>query len=132
MERFSKDSGKVLSDIEPAFIQRLMENQWKGNIRQLENTIEHAVLVAQSGRLTIRDLPQDFLKTQEHEAKENLDQAREDRVESSRTLYREAILSTGGDVTQAAIKLGMSRATIYRRLKKYGLTSLISQVKRGS
>ena len=51
--------------------------------------------------------------------------------ESSRKLFREALSQAHGDVIAAAHKLGMSRATLYRKLKKYGMTGVVSSARHG-
>ena len=132
---FAESSNKTIRDVDPAFIRKLIEYSWKGNIRQLENTIEHAVLVAQSDILTVADLPADLINSIEAEKSEGvrdgkIEQALLDRMDSSRKLYSEALKLAKGDVNRAAKNLGMSRATLYRRLKKYGLTDLLSSIRR--
>jgi transcriptional regulator of acetoin/glycerol metabolism len=59
----------------------------------------------------------------------SIEQARRERFASSKKLYSEAINQAGGDVELAAQRLGMSRATLYRRLRKYGLTEDVSQIR---
>ncbi len=132
---FAESSNKTIKDVDPAFIRKLIEYSWKGNIRQLENTIEHAVLVTQSDILTVADLPADLINSIEDEKSEGvpggkIEQALFDRMDSSRKLYSEALKLAKGDVNRAAKNLGMSRATFYRRLKKYGLTDLLSSIRR--
>jgi len=132
---FAESSNKTIKDVDPAFIRKLIDYSWKGNIRQLENTIEHAVLVTQSDILTVADLPADLINSIEDEKSEGvhggkIEQALFDRMDSSRKLYSEALKLAKGDVNKAAKNLGMSRATFYRRLKKYGLADLLSSIRR--
>ena len=136
MERFNKTSKRNVTDIDAAAIKKLMEYSWPGNTRELENAIEHAVLMTQGPIITWDDIPAS-LKERINEQKtgvtfsENIEQARKEHHESSRKLYHEALVQSNGDVIQAANKLGMSRATLYRRLKKYGLTGEIQKVRHG-
>ncbi|MCE5249260.1 sigma 54-interacting transcriptional regulator [bacterium] len=134
IEKFSKSSGKTITDIDHGALQKLMDYSWSGNIRELENTIEHAVLMTQSTIITWADLPTSLRDRYNDEksgpaAAENIEQARKERDESSRKLYLEAILQASGDVEKAAEKIGMSRATLYRRMKKYGLTDELSKLR---
>ena len=116
-------------------LKKLMDYSWQGNIRELENAVEHAVLVAQSPVITWNDLPTNLKERYQEEKNgkhpsETIEKVRREREESSQKLYREAINQTGGNVAKAAHNLGMSRATLYRRLKKYGLTDEISKSRR--
>jgi len=58
-----------------------------------------------------------------------IEKVRQERQDSSKKLYREAIAQADGDVKKAAQILGMSRATLYRRLKKYGLINELKQLR---
>ncbi len=136
IKRFSESTGKDISDIEQESLKRLMDYSWRGNIRELENAIEHAVLISQSKLISWNDLPATLRERFEDEQKEvegsrheSIEKAWKDRSESSIRLYKEAIQLTGGDVDKAADNLGMSRATLYRRLKKYNLTGFLSQLR---
>jgi len=134
IERFSRASGKEVKDIEPNTLKKLMDYSWRGNIRELENAVEHAVLVTQSPVITWDDLPSNLKERYEEERNASavsgsIEQVKKERDESSAKLYREAFLLTGGDIEKAARNLGMSRATFYRRLKKYNLTGELSQLR---
>ena len=135
VEKYSKANMKELTEAEPSVIQKLMEYSWSGNIRELENSVEHAVLVAESDKITLKDLPNNFIKRVEEEhaadTEGNIAQAKKNRIDSSKKLYREAIIQANGDVVHAAEKLRMSRATLYRRLKKYDLIEFSSSVRKG-
>jgi len=134
IHKYSKLTGKEIKRAEPAVLKKLMEYSWKGNIRELENTIEHAVLVAQGSMISLNDLPADQMKRIDEEKTVGngmLEHALKERAESSRRLYHEALVQTHGDIDKAAAHLGMSRATLYRRLKKYNLTRSVSSIKKG-
>ena len=134
ISNFSKTSGKTVIGIDSDTLKKLMDYSWMGNIRELENAIEHAVLMTQSSTLTWDDIPTTLKERYRDEtygikAGENIEHALKKRDESSRQLYHEALMQSNGDVIKAAEKLGMSRATLYRRLKKYGLTDEIKNVR---
>ena len=132
--KFAKSSGREVTDIEPNALKKLIDYSWQGNIRELENAIEHAILMSQSTIITWNDLSpslRERVMEEKHEEKGvgGIELARRDRENSSRKLYREVILQTQGDVEKAAKHLGMSRATLYRRLKKYGITDDVSKIR---
>jgi DNA-binding NtrC family response regulator len=104
-------------------------------VRELENVIEHAVLVSQSDTVTWSDIPaslKERIDEEQHRGSSlslHVEELNRNQGESARKLFREALAQAGGDVVIAANKLGMSRATFYRRLKKYGLTGQFSDLR---
>ncbi len=137
IERFCKSSGKKVTGIEHGALKRLMDYSWKGNVRELENVVEHAVLVTQSEMFTWDDIPVSLKERLSEELKPvtvspgAMAEMHRYQDESSRKLFREAVNQAHGDVVAAANKLGMSRATLYRKLKKYALTGIVSSARHG-
>lgn len=136
IERFAKQTGKEVTGCEPGVLERLIGYSWGGNVRELENAIEHAVLITQHSRVGWEDLPATLRERINEDGRRmtaaetgSIEQARRERFASSKKLYSEAINQAGGDVEMAAQRLGMSRATLYRRLRKYGLTEDVSQIR---
>ncbi|MDP2982921.1 MAG: sigma 54-interacting transcriptional regulator [Candidatus Latescibacter sp.] len=134
IEKFSKSSGKQIAGIDPGVLKKLMDYSWQGNIRELENALEHAVLIAQSKTISWDDIPSSLKDRMDEEVtgttiSDDLAEIHRTRDDSSRKLFREAILLAKGDVSLAAKKLGMSRATLYRRLKKADMTMSISTMR---
>ena len=118
--RFSKQHHKKVRNIAPETLLRLLRYDWPGNIRELENVIEHAVLFCPGSRLLPDCLPAEF----EHK--------RRDRstfvippFAAMEEIEREAILQTlertSGNVKRSAQILRCPRPTFYRRLKKLGI-----------
>lgn len=136
IQKFSKSSGKEITGIEPSTLKRMVDYSWRGNVRELENVIEHAVLIAQTNQITWDDLPANMKERMAEGTKSGSftslhpESFSLNRDESSRRLLREAIQQAKGDIPLAAQRLGMSRATFYRRLKKYGMTGHISEMRR--
>jgi len=106
----------------------LRRYSWPGNVRELRNLIENLVLMTLTGVVTPRDLPEDFLEAAQAQPKsgpagqsatgaEGEEIARFDEVER-RTIER-AVANAGGNIAAAADKLGLSRATLYRKLHQY-------------
>ncbi|MHB9030501.1 MAG: sigma-54 interaction domain-containing protein, partial [Candidatus Latescibacterota bacterium] len=135
MQKFSKTAGRTVAAIEPASLKRLVDYSWRGNVRELENVIEHAVLVSQSDTITWSDIPANLKERMDEEQHRggslslHVEELHRNQGESARKLFREALAQAGGDVVIAARKLGMSRATFYRRMKKYGLTGQFSDMR---
>jgi DNA-binding NtrC family response regulator len=99
---------------QPAATQLLLRLAWPGNVRQLANVVRVAVLTARGHNVTIEDLPDDVRAA-----------ATRRRLTRIETLELEAIQAAlqevGGSKARAAEALGISRSTLYRRLRSYGL-----------
>jgi transcriptional regulator with GAF, ATPase, and Fis domain len=122
LERIGKERGRPISELRSAVMERLEHCRWPGNIRQLENTLQRLTLLAGDGPITMtvvesdRDLRRLLVgETDGTEAIYSLERNEEERI-------REALKATGGNRTRAAKLLGISRATIFRKIKQYDLT----------
>ncbi|HTG02335.1 MAG TPA: sigma-54 dependent transcriptional regulator [Nitrospirota bacterium] len=111
-----KESGKTIKDIDYEAMQAMLAYDWPGNIRELRNTIERAVVLADSETITIHDLPDKF-RTLDVEgiSTSSLKQAL-DHFE--REYIRRTLAESKGNKEAAATKLGVDLATLYRKLKK--------------
>jgi transcriptional regulator with PAS, ATPase and Fis domain len=125
--RFARKFGKELFDIHPDALAALESFSWPGNLRQLENVIQHAVLMANAGHeLLLRHLPTAVQETTAPRAFDEVDPAIGDslhkqRDQAERGVIQRALLSSGFNRTRAADALGISRVTLYKKMKKYGL-----------
>jgi DNA-binding NtrC family response regulator len=106
---------KTLSGFEPAAMQLLLSHPWPGNIRELDHAIERAVLLA--GGDAVRG--GDFALRSGSGAAQRLDELPLEDVE--RLLIQKALARYGGNVSQAAKALGLSRSALYRRIASHGL-----------
>jgi len=117
LERFSQTTGKRLKGIAPEALGALMAHSWPGNVRELENVMERAVILANGEYLRLEDLPRSLAQTHRH-------WRRDLQHKSLAQLEKEAILETlrktGGNKSQAARLLGISRKVLYARLQEYG------------
>ena len=91
----------------------LESHRWSGNIRELQNCMEKAVILSDGSILTAKDISIDSQTTRsEHGFKDGRDEE---------TLVKEAMQRCAGNISAAAKMLGVSRPTFYAKLKKYGL-----------
>ncbi len=110
--KFGKEIKGISSEVERMFL----HYPWHGNVRELENALEHAFVRCRRNVITAENLPPDFLKYFEsHSLSNDLDPEDETRI------IRKALEQVGGNKTEAARMLGMSRRTIYRKLEKLGI-----------
>jgi len=107
---------RAIQGLEPAALQSMLQYAWPGNVRELDHTMERAVLMARGTHIEITDLA---LHGQRSTAPSTMDDMSLEAVEA--ILIRKALARTGGNVSQAADALGLSRGALYRRIEKYGL-----------
>jgi len=113
LEIYARRYRKNLSGFESAALDALLAHPWPGNVRELDHAIERAVLMAAGDRIR----PADFALRRGGEPGRLEDLSLEE-VEG--LLVRKAMERFGGNVSQAAKALGISRSALYRRLEKHG------------
>jgi two-component system, NtrC family, response regulator HydG len=122
--RFSRKFGRELFDIHPDALASLESFAWPGNLRQLENVVQHAVLMANGAELLNKHLPTIVQETSlplMEDLPMHGDSLHEQRDIAERGVIHRALVSTGFNRTRAADSLGISRVTLYKKMKKYGL-----------
>jgi len=122
--RFACKFNKELYDIHPEALSALESFAWPGNLRQLENVIQHAVLMCTGPELLLRHLPTVVREAGLPMAEETPilgDSLHEQRDQAERGVIQRALVSSGFNRTRAADALGISRVTLYKKMKKYGL-----------
>jgi DNA-binding NtrC family response regulator len=102
--------------LSPAAMEALLAHTWPGNVRELEHVIERALLIGADDELGPDDL---LLRARDGAASRRLEDMTLEQVE--RYLIERAIASHGGNVTEAARALGLSRSALYRRLQGLGV-----------
>lgn len=105
--------GKIVSGLEPEAAKRLAEYSWPGNVRELRNAIDYALVLCPGGRIAAAHLPPRILAAR--------DCAPSLEAPSEREELLEALKRAGGNQSAAARLLGVSRVTVWKRMKKYGL-----------
>jgi Nif-specific regulatory protein len=112
LERFRRQHGRAGLELSAAARERLLAYRWPGNVRQLRNVLDSAVVLADR-RIEPKDLH--LQEVAQHE----LDSLRLDHWEQK--LIRTALERTGGNAAEAAQLLGIGRATLFRKVKEYGI-----------
>jgi DNA-binding NtrC family response regulator len=129
-----KIAGVNVPELTPQAIDALCSYTWTGNVRQLRNCLERAVLLADNGRITVKDLPPEILgRGIEPTVSVSYNEPREGAVTvfsnnspgSLRDIERQQIITalkqTGWHRGRTAEMLGISPSTLYRRLRDYNL-----------
>ncbi|WP_299761934.1 sigma-54 dependent transcriptional regulator [uncultured Pontibacter sp.] len=101
------------------FIQKLKNYPWKGNIRELKNVIERAVILADEERLTPEHLPSEFWTAAPSPEAAESDTSLS-RIERNHIL--KILEQSGGNKTEAARRLHIGLTTLYRKLQEYGIS----------
>jgi transcriptional regulator with PAS, ATPase and Fis domain len=96
---------------------RLKSYFWPGNIRELQHSIERAVILSDSTTLAANDF---FITDEESSADSQLHE-NYNLEEVEKNIIKKVLLENDGNITKAAKELGLTRTSLYRRLEKYGL-----------
>jgi DNA-binding NtrC family response regulator len=112
--------GRSVEDIDPEAMAVLLDYDFPGNIRELENIIERGVALARSGQLTTANLPKSLLEHAVHVVREERGRL-PTLAEREADYIRYVLEKYGQNRTRAAKALGIDRVSLWRKLKKYGM-----------
>ncbi len=108
-DKFKKDILSVSRDA----MDVLLSYPWPGNVRQLDNAIEHAFVKCSNARIDLKDLPEEIINEARPNGQPNGQKQKDEIVK--------ALVSAGGNKAKAARLLGISRKTLYQKIKKFDL-----------
>lgn len=118
MKIYSRKYNMPNKRVSPSTMKRLEKHNWPGNIRELQHAVERAVIMSDTNILE----PSDFFLSQMEENKTaDLSSSSLNLEETEKMLIRKVIDKHGGNISKAAKELGLTRASLYRRLEKYGI-----------
>ncbi len=111
--------GRKLEGLAPSSVDQLLRYDWPGNVRELENAMERAVALAKGTRVELEDLPEDIRRAFPKPV------INDEIVQPLREIEKDYILAVlklnDGNQTRTSKQLGIGSATLYRKIKKYGL-----------
>lgn len=113
LEHFGRQHGRMQLKLSAAARKRMLEYSWPGNVRQLRNLIDSAVVLATGDEIRATDITLHESKTEIYDTL-NIEQWEQ-------RLIQEALRRTKANIPEAADLLGISRATLYRKLETFGL-----------
>jgi len=123
VRRFASQLNKPEPQITPEAFQLLMDYDWPGNIRELQNVIEYGVVLAHEGRITEKEFPKELLVPPV--LRNAVLGAAETETLNLDSRERDAILASlakcHGNKKKAAQLLGIHRPTLYSKMKRYGI-----------
>jgi two-component system NtrC family response regulator len=115
--KFAEEEKKLLKGFTPQALEALTTYNWPGNVRELENRIKRAVVMAEGKYMTPANLELKDPSSSEEEGST----LRASRDSREKDLVRLAMEKAEGNVSKAAVELGISRPTLYQLLTRYGL-----------
>lgn len=117
VKMYAKKYKKEVDGSTKQTISKLEKHAWPGNVRELQHSVERAVIMSESNVLQ----PEDFLLKQEVGDSEQVKFDDYNLEEVEKMVLRKALKKHEGNISKAADELGLTRASLYRRMDKYGL-----------
>jgi len=115
LNKFAVENQKEIIDFSPEATDFLLKYEWPGNVRELENAVERAVILANNSYIEARDMPQENVQMNHSATVEK------SLKESEKKCVLAILKETRGNFSEAARVLGISRATLYNKIKAYEL-----------
>ncbi|MBI5845401.1 MAG: sigma-54-dependent Fis family transcriptional regulator [Deltaproteobacteria bacterium] len=124
LQQFSQEQGKSITGFSSEAMRRLLKYHWPGNVRELENCVEHSVVLARGEMIGAADLPQMVMEKSVEEAQPGIQNS---LVENEARIIRETLVESDWNKTRAADRLGISRSTLYEKMKKHRISKPLLQ-----
>lgn len=118
IDKFNKEMGTEITNVSPAAMDLIMDYHFPGNIRELEHIIEHAFVRCQGKTINPEHLPKDL---QHNDMIEKVINNSEPLKALEKEMIIKALNESGWKYNDCAGKLKMSRTTLWRRMKEYGI-----------
>ena len=115
LNKFAVENQKEIIDFSPEATDFLLKYEWPGNVRELENAVERAVILSNDSYIEARDMPQTTVQMNHSATVEK------SLKESEKKCVLAILKETRGNFSEAARVLGISRATLYNKIKAYEL-----------
>jgi transcriptional regulator with PAS, ATPase and Fis domain len=114
IEKYARAMGKPVKRISPEAEELLIGYRWPGNVRELENAVERAMVVGKGAAIQPQDLPLHLENNASGPSERSLAGMEKDHIER-------VLTEMDGNVTRSAKVLGIDRATLYNKIKKYDI-----------
>ncbi len=119
IRRNAVKTGKKILGLTPEAMQKMVQYQWPGNVRELRNAVEYAFVLCPSGGIDVRHLPPKILGAEPQCPPPLTNVQSSDDTQKSELIR--VLHQAGGNQSEAARMLGVSRITVWKRIKKFGL-----------
>ncbi len=126
LQIFAERNHKQVKGFSPKALDALLRYSWPGNVRELENVVERAVILCQGDLIDLASLPGNVAQSQgkglaTENSEECLDLTGLSLDEVERRAIEDTLRQTGDNKSEAARRLGITRATLHNKLRRYGL-----------
>ncbi len=118
IKSYNQKYRKNVKSISANGIGKLQRYPWPGNIRELQHAIERAIIMSENETLTPEDF---FFLAQKPDSQVNVESDTFNLDDVEKSVIQKAVNKYNGNISKAAKELGLTRASLYRRLEKYGL-----------
>jgi len=134
LNQFSKKIGKPITGFDPEAVNRLTGHEWPGNVRQLRNTIERAIILCEKDQISLNDLPLQGELNDIDQLFENIPSTNEELKHIKKEIRQKAVrkveknfilnalVKNNWNVTLAAQSVGLQRSNFHNLMKKYEIT----------
>jgi two-component system response regulator HydG len=122
LKKYAKKNNKDIKGFYPETLSYFIRYQWPGNIRELENTVERAVILCLGEKITARELPQNLLPEGTKISVPQHPDAGFTLREMEREAIRSTLEQTEGNKSKTAKILGVARQTLLNKIKEYNLS----------
>jgi len=129
-EQLNKRNSYEVISVDSKVYDQLMHYNWPGNVRELQNIVERMVTMAGGGQLTVEHIPEEiiigvkdsgFHKHSIEQEKITVDGVRHEKAKEECEQIQKLLIKNGGNVTKVAQEIGLSRNTLYKKLRKYNI-----------
>ena len=125
VEHFNEKMNKRIRGVSEEAMSALLNFEWPGNIRELEHAIEHAMVLTRGRMIELSELPTELRRGEAFESAQVSENFLRRKGPSTpkleRSMIEQALTETSGNRTRAARILGMSRTTLWRKIKEYSI-----------
>ncbi len=118
MKMYNQKYRKKVKHVSSNAVKKLERYPWPGNIRELQHAIERAIIMSESETLSPDDF---FFLSQKPDSQVNVESDTFNLDDVEKSVIQKAVNKYNGNISKAAKELGLTRASLYRRLEKYGL-----------
>jgi PAS domain S-box-containing protein len=123
VQRFNAKRGKQIDGVTPAVMEVLMRHDFPGNVRELENIIEYGFVLCHDNMIDVRHLPEELQPRAQQTTGVGDPTPRLKLEQAEADVIRSALTHTRGSIGKAAEELGVSRTTLWRKMKRFGVSA---------